>query len=376
MKGTGLMTTVLLRADASAIIGTGHVMRGLAIAEALQDRGIIPHLAATRLTLALETRLNAAGICVHHLESPTAEATLACAAALNAAALIIDGYPDGYQFDSFWRAALRAGFAHPILTFDDTATLPALYADLIVNPAPQAATLPYARIAPDAQWLLGPAYLPLRREFRTAAAVPSPPMPERRDLLITFGGADPLALTTPCLESLASLVTDPPPSSPIPGPRSLIPVPRLVVAIGGSDPNAATVLAAVKRWNARSLTPAPRIVAYQDCPDMGARMAAAGLAIAAGGGTLGELAALCVPTILVIVADNQESAAAAIRNEGWAVAVDARDDRPGALARIRALARGLWPDLATRTAMAAHARGRTDGQGAARIADALLEIGT
>ena len=330
-------------------------MRCLAVAEALQDQGITPHLAATCLTPALEIRLNTAGVTVHCLETSAPEAILTLAATLNVTALIIDGYPDGAQFDSPWRAVLRAGFSGPILTFDDTATLPALHAGLVVNPAPHAATLPYARIAPDARWLTGPAYLPLRRDIRTAAAGSLRPMAERRDLLITFGGADTLALTTPCLESLAFLVSGPPLSP-------LIPAPRLVVAVGGSDPKAATVHAAALRL---------RIVAHHDCPTMGALMAGAGLAIAAAGGTLGELAALCVPTILVIVADNQEPAAAAIVNQGWAVAVDARHDRTNALIRIRDLARNLWPDLTSRTAMAAHACGRTDGQGAVRIAEAL-----
>ena len=50
------MAQILLRADASAAMGTGHVMRCLALLEVLQERGHACHVAQAETTPAIKTR--------------------------------------------------------------------------------------------------------------------------------------------------------------------------------------------------------------------------------------------------------------------------------------------------------------------------------
>ncbi|CAK0769012.1 UDP-2,4-diacetamido-2,4, 6-trideoxy-beta-L-altropyranose hydrolase [Azospirillaceae bacterium] len=345
------MRTIIIRADADPFMGTGHVMRCLAVAEALIDTGVQCHFITVSLPTALEERLRTAGMVVHRLDlTPSAAggfddltAVRALATALNAEGAIVDGY----QFESSWRAGLATEKRLTILAFDDLATLPNLYADIVVNPSPAAKTLPYDRIAPNAQLLLGPAYAPLRREIRNAKAAPSLPFEQRRALLLTFGGSDPLALTTPCLKRLVMILST---------------EERLIVAIGPSNPHKDEIIQVAAAFG-------NRVETHFNCADMGSLMNRAGLAISAGGGTVGELAALGVPTLLVVVADNQAPAAGPATATGWCRSIDARG--ADVCDRIVETTTILWQNLAIRKAMSENARTLVDAQGALRIARAL-----
>ncbi|MCW2249617.1 spore coat polysaccharide biosynthesis predicted glycosyltransferase SpsG [Azospirillum fermentarium] len=265
---------------------------------------------------------------------------------------------DGYDFDASYRAAV-AGAGRPVLAFDDgvfTGQHPPglLSAALVVNASSGAAPVDYAVSAPGARLLLGPAHAPVRHEVRHAAARPVLPLDRRRSVLLTFGGSDPLALTAPCIRLLA--------------PR-LPPGVRLVAVVGGSSPWLADCRAAAAPFG-------DRVAVHYDTLAMGDLMAGAGLAVSAAGGTVAELAALAVPALLAVVADNQAPAAAAAGAAGmpsWCRVVDVRGGGEQAAARITAAALALWDDPPRRQAMSDAARGRVDGQGAGRIAQALLD---
>lgn len=340
------MSRILVRADATPEIGTGHVMRCLAVAEALSDLGHDIVFAMARSTPAIDARLSGAGFRRLAIPGPPAgladlEAT--ATAARDAVAVILDGY----GFDETYRAGLRRSGAR-VAVFDDLADRAALHADVVVNPAPQAAALPYAAIAPEALLLLGPAYAALRREVREAASAPRRSLEERRTVLVTFGGSDPLGLTLPCVERLVRLLPDDV---------------RILVAIGGSTSDADVVLRSVAGFGAR-------VEPHLDSPAMGRLMARAGLAVSAAGGTTAELCALGVPTVLVTVADNQAPAAAEVGAAGWCVPVDGRLD--DAAVRIAGAAVRLWHDVPERLRMTEATRRLVDGQGAMRIARAIL----
>ncbi|TWB38580.1 UDP-2,4-diacetamido-2,4,6-trideoxy-beta-L-altropyranose hydrolase [Nitrospirillum pindoramense] len=350
--------TVLIRADATASMGTGHVMRCLSVAEALAERGATPLFAAVDLPPALARRLDTAGFAVALLPGPASgPGDLAGLAAemvhRGARAVILDGY----HFTDAYRAGLAARMATqgaPVMAFDDGPGTRPLHAGLIVNPGAAVDQAAYRAANPDAVLALGPAYAPLRAEFRRARGQALPLLEQRRRLLLTFGGTDPAGLTLPCLKRLAPAL-----------PEGV----GMDVVVGGSNPNTDCIRTAGESF--------PNTVVHVETPRMADLMRDAGLALSAAGGTLGELACLAVPILLVVVADNQASSAGAVAASAKARVIDARGmDKAEAAERITAATLALWADSDARAALSHRiADGQSvDGMGAVRIASALLDM--
>ena len=156
---------LLVRADADAARGAGHVMRCLALAQEWQKRG-------GRVTFIGEIpqplieRIKSAGfgcrqITAHHPEPSDLYSTLSV---LDDVDREIEAAPwvllDGYNFDPTYQGMLRAAGAR-VIVVDDTANCPYYDADLILNHAINAERLGY-NCAPDAMLLLGTRYALLR----------------------------------------------------------------------------------------------------------------------------------------------------------------------------------------------------------------------
>jgi UDP-2,4-diacetamido-2,4,6-trideoxy-beta-L-altropyranose hydrolase len=323
---------VVLRADASAAIGTGHVMRCLTLAEEMIARGWSATLLAAELPDALVGRVRSAGLSLDLVTAaePGDLSDAAAVIATEADAVVLDSYRFGVAYRKNVRAAGR-----PVMTLDDGPTLPALHADLVINPAPHADAERYAAVAPGAQLLLGPGYALVRCAIREAAGAVHADAGQRSRLLVLFGGSDPLGLTAPVATAL----------------QRRLPSDVMTVVVG----------AAAAPMNLAGLAP------LRDPPNLPDLMVQSGLAISAAGGTLGELAVCGVPTIAAVVADNQ--AAAATTMAGWGVAIDARAEH--AVDRLVDEALRLWRDPETRTRMGRAARATVDGLGAVRAVDAL-----
>lgn len=337
------MALILIRADASPTKGTGHIMRCLALAEALRDQGDRVAFVTAEITPSLAGRLADDGWDHYPVTGDAPATILALSHRLNADALVVDSY----WLDADWRAAVRSGF-QTVLALDDLADRP-LYADLVWNPSPLAHTLPYDQLAPGAACLFGDAYLLLRREIARAASGPRQPLADRDSILLTFGGSDPAGLTVPMVKRLAPAL-----------PAGV----HLDVVAGGSNPALDCIRAACARFP-------DQVRLHVDSRRMGELMAGAGLAVTAGGGTVAELAALAVPTLLVVVADNQAPAADDAQAKGWAAVIDARGDRTATDA-IADRTLSLWSDLPTRTTLSHRiTAGGIDGRGAERVAAAL-----
>lgn len=339
------MALILIRADASPTKGTGHIMRCLALAEALRDQGDRVAFVTAEITPSLADRLADDGWDHYAVTDNDPAAILDLSRRLKADALVVDSY----WLDADWRAVVRPGF-RAVLALDDLADRP-VHADLVWNPSPLAHTLPYDQVAPGAGLLFGDAYLLLRREIALAASGPRLPLANRDSILLTFGGSDPAGLTVPVVKRLAPAL-----------PAGT----HLDVVAGGSNPALDCIRAACARFPGR-------VRLHLDSRRMGELMAGAGLAVTAGGGTVAELAALAVPTLLVVVADNQAPAADDARAKGWAAFIDARGNRMAAAAIVdRAVS--LWSDLPARATLSHRiSAGGIDGRGAERVAAALRQ---
>jgi UDP-2,4-diacetamido-2,4,6-trideoxy-beta-L-altropyranose hydrolase len=338
----------LFRADATPAMGTGHVMRCLALAEGLHDLGHRCHFLLGAITPALDRRLREEGIVLCRTqtiaEDETAQATCRYAKTIRADGIIADGY----QFDPVWRRQLRS-LNKPILSFYDHDGQSADGADIVVNAACDALDLELQNATSSAVWLIGSPYMLLRRDLREALAAPSFPVIDRRSILVTFGGSDPAELTLPVAAALRRAVDD---------------AVKLDIVIGGSVAGAAELAGKVQRLG-------PGVQVHVDPPLMGSLMSRAGLAVSAAGTTAGELEAFAIPSLITVVADNQLQGARRAASRGWCRMLDARWSM--AAGRIADEACALWLDASARRRMSQR-RGDIDGKGVERVCEALLGL--
>jgi len=327
---------IVIRADASPSIGSGHVMRCLTLAEALKGARIT--FACAEITDSLAARVRAAGHCLVRVDGPAGgpeDLAATCRLAAPADCVVVDGY----RFAETWRDGLRSA-ARRIAVLDDLADT-RLWADVVVNPSPLAHTMPYDKVAPGARLLLGPAYSLISSRLLAHRTAPAG---ADGTLVVSFGGSDPAGLTVPVVEELRRRLPDAP----------------ILAIIGGSVPGGEAVAEQVRALGAQ---------AERDVADMGRPLRGCRLAVSAAGSTLYEVMALGRPCLLVIVADNQEPGAEYAGRNGWAWCVDGRRAEAAALIGERAAA--LWNDGGELERLARVAGGLVDGEGAARVAAAI-----
>ena len=102
---------------------------------------------------------------------------------------------------------------------------------------------------------------------------------------------------------------------------------------------------------------------------MAGLMASADLAIGAGGGTALERCVLGLPSLVVILADNQRPAARAMEKAGACIALE---DGDALASRMAATLAAL--NASTLQTMSMAAATLCDGEGADHIAEALIEL--
>jgi UDP-2,4-diacetamido-2,4,6-trideoxy-beta-L-altropyranose hydrolase len=307
--------TVLTEGDARR--GAGHLMRSRVLAEELQAAGAQVTVLAecddarAALLAGLPHRRVAWG--------GQAATTLAAGADL----LVVDSY----RVDAAWCAAALQACRHTAF-FDDTLRLP-YDGGIVINTALGAELLPYPRDG-GCRYLLGAQYAPLRREFRRLPAR-EVRTEVRRLLLLAGGGA-----AEPYFIRLGSELAE-----------LLAPVEIRTVG-----------------FSAAGCTGLP----YLTAAALRDEMLAADIAVTAGGQTLYELAAAGVPAVVLATADNQRSNIDGFVRAGLAADTGVRPAAAAVAAQVQAL------DAATRADRARRARALIDGDGAIRLARALLDL--
>jgi UDP-2,4-diacetamido-2,4,6-trideoxy-beta-L-altropyranose hydrolase len=334
---------VLLRADSDAAIGSGHVLRMLALARAVCAAGGEARLASASIDAATARRVAAHDLPLLRCDAaPGSEADLAWTLAQARAGDWL--VADGYAFGERWQRAARAAGV-PLLVVDDFGHCDAWDAALVLNPNASADAQRYTRRAPDTRLLLGPHWAPLRPEFRDAIAKRPPPRDRATRLLVTLGGSDPARATERVVAALA-LRRDP--------------ALRTRFVIGAANPDAARLAALARDAGAEAL---------EGVEDMAAEMLRADVAVSAAGTTALELCALGVPALLVITADNQVEAARALARAGACELLGWHHEAPAE--RLRERIDALVAAPARRAELAARGRALVDGRGAERVVEAL-----
>jgi len=248
---------------------------------------------------------------------------------------------DDYRLSAADVSAFKK-LAGAVVTIDDFGTPPAA-ADLAINPAPVAMRVG----AFPGIYLSGPQYALID------AAYAAPPAPVIRDgvgeILVSFGTFDKANATGLALAALAEAGLGA----------------QVTVALGRYAPAAAQVRALLDR-----LEPKGRFLA--DVDDMLGLLRGVDLAIGGGGVSLLERMAVGVPSITVIVADNQRLSAEGAHSEGATLFAGSsnRLSPSGLAAMIQALAH----DPAVRRQQSSKARRLIDGRGAERVAAAIAGL--
>lgn len=327
-------------------IGGGHLMRCLAIAQALQSRGARAVMVSSPLDPALVRRCEAAGVSWHPLKPLTVSAVAAWLDECGVELLVIDGY----AFDESWRKALYSG-SRPLVVLDDINDPPVKTADAIVNALPGAERLGYGLSAMGADLWLGENYAPLWPAF---ASPPPMRLADRPGLLVNFGASDPKGYTLPVLKALLA-------SRPSKGD----PQPIWVVTGPAMSPHQVDLV--------RDLASAASGVEHlHDVADMHALMCKAGLAVSALGTTVYELAATAVPTVAVAVADNQRRLAQTLTDQAsWCRVLTVE---PSAAEVIASQTWQLWQDRDWREQAMRVASRWVDGFGSQRLAQKMLDL--
>ena len=275
-------------------MGTGHVMRCLALAQAWQDSGGQCVCAMAELTPAIEQRLREAGMKVEQLTAGAgtaedAKETGRLAAKENASWIVVNGY----QFRSAYQVGIKAaGFK--LLFVDDNVHAETYSADLVLNQNIHANARLYSKREPAMRLLLGPRYAMLRREFRQWRNWQREIPATGRKILVTLGGSDPNNLTGRVIEAIQQLSN---------------PDSETVVLVGGSNPHLCSVEASIQKESMRLIVDATRVSEWMTWADV---------AVAGAGTTFWEMCFLGLPGILLVVAENQQSVAAAANNMGIA----------------------------------------------------------
>lgn len=281
----------LIRADGSETIGSGHVMRCFALAEELFNYGHKVVFCYAQMLPGLRDKIIKLGgelieIITEIGGDDDLAQTRAVSNKLDISAIILDGY----EFEENYVSGLHE--MQKLIFLDDYARLKNISADIVINSSPAAFKMPYATIASKANLLLGPEYVLIRNEFRSKRG-DILPLEERKNILVTFGGTDPAGLTVPIVKNLLKYFDEN----------------QTIDIVVSSD----------IEFN----FPA-QVEIHKDCNYMAQLMARCGYAISAGGNTINELAVMQIPTLLVVVADNQENHAKWAKKNGTNIVVDAR----------------------------------------------------
>jgi UDP-2,4-diacetamido-2,4,6-trideoxy-beta-L-altropyranose hydrolase len=284
---------VAFRVDASTQIGIGHVMRCLALAEALQHRRAVSHFICRQDEGNLGEFVEGKGFNVVRLRGSTSSAGVPelrweqdaeeTSAAISGLSSLVDWLVvDHYALDAAWEQRLRHR-AGRLMAIDDLANR-RHDCDLILdqNYYEDLATRYDALVPSSCLKLLGPKYALLRKEFLAARHRAHVRTGDPKRVLVFLGGADPENVTARAVEAFAQL-----------GDGKL----SLDVVVGASNPRK-TQLEAI-------CSSLPRVTFHFQVPNISELMLAADFAIGAGGFTTWERCILGLPTLTIVIADNQ-----------------------------------------------------------------------
>lgn len=362
---------VAFRVDASTLIGSGHVMRCLSLADALSEAGARCFFVMRQEPGSLEGAVRSRG---HHVlmlssggteknasrsesEPPhagwlgvswevDASDTLQALKGIELDWLVVDHY----ALDQRWETQVL-GCCRRLMAIDDLADRKH-QCDLLLDQNLGRKPDDYDGLVPGhAKRLIGSDYALLRPEFSRARALSVEERKTREpgNILVSMGGVDAANVTGYVLRVLDTI--------------EVVASCRVTVVLGAACPHIDEVIE-----QAESMRLDTRVVVNAN--NMAELMSKADLAIGAAGGSAWERCCLGLPSLLVVMADNQRPGAEALERAGASLSLG----WPGAIeeALPRAMREVFAPGRLLE--MSQNSAAICDGLGVQRLVDALREV--
>lgn len=358
-----MIPAAAFRVDASPAIGIGHLMRCLTLADVLARRGVRTLMISRHLPPHLQSLVEARGhasVRLPALHTPPESnpvphaAWLGTAQAADAADTrrVLAGEAwtwmvvDHYALDYRWETAVRASVGR-ICAIDDVADRDH-DCDVIMdqNLYPDMEARYAGKVPAGSIRLLGPTFALLRPEFARLRAKVAPRSGTIRRVMVLLGGMDAQNHTAKVVRACGRIEGHPF---------------EVDVVIGHQHPAADEV---------RQLCEAHRYRLHVQLEDVASIMAVSDLAIGASGSTSWERCALGLPTVCLTHADNQVAIANGLASAG--AVLNLGDGNHLSESEIATAIGTLISRPSLVRAMSTAAWAVTDGEGAERVADALV----
>ncbi len=301
------MSHLFIRSDATQSMGTGHIMRCIALAQAWKKRGgsvtFISHCPNHKISDRIESegfdlvRIKEICPCIHDIEdtlkvlqNQSSDADGNATGRYNWVIL------DGYHFSpDYQKNIMAAGFK--LLVIDDYNHLDHYNADILLNQNMGSNHYSYS-CSPDTIKLLGTKYVLLRSEFLLPQSIKKIVPAKAKNILVTMGGADPDNVTLKIIQAINKIDN---------------PDLKFNIIVGPTNPNINCLSKASQNQFSN--------INLIDNADMQAMMAWAHLCVTAGGSSCWELCFMQVPFIIIVIAENQAELTAGLEQAGAAVSL-------------------------------------------------------
>jgi UDP-2,4-diacetamido-2,4,6-trideoxy-beta-L-altropyranose hydrolase len=342
---------IFIRTDASINIGTGHVIRCLALAEVLRQKCTDINFICREGTGNLINYIEDNGYKVHQL---TGEIDIETDRKLTNE--ILSNYEnkpdwliiDHYEIDISWEHPLRK-YAKRLMVIDDLANREH-DCNLLLDQNYSNNEGRYNGLVPgNCIQLLGPEYALLRPQFQRAKGTLKKRDSGVNRILVFMGGSDPQNVTSKVLRAIHMLE------------RSDI---VIDVVIGNLNPYHDEIKTLTSKI--------PNTSCHHNVENMAELILTADLCIGAGGTTTWERCCVGLPTITIILAENQKSISesldkeGALINLGWYQNVTENN--------IKEVIKGLIEDPQRMVSMSDKGRQLVDGEGVGRVIDTISSI--
>ena len=361
---------IAFRADASNKIGSGHVMRCLALADELRraghqclfvcrehtgnlgklitDKGYILVLLPSlrdEVTRSANSRLKQYDEWLGVPWDEDARQTKEAVARYDLDWLVVDHY----ALDAKWERAIY-DTCKKVMVIDDLANRSHECDLLLDQNLGRSEDHSQSLVPVRCLSLVGPRFALLRPEFASLRrqSLERRARPVLKRILISLGGGDQANVTAQLLDGLSV--------------SALPTTTELDIVMGASAPFLEEI-----RSKAEALPFAATVSV--NVTDMAERMHLADLSIGAAGGTSWERCCMGVPSIIVVLAENQRAGAEALVAANTALCLDGNDIAAELAERIGQ----LIPNTERITSLSLNAAQVCDGKGAIRVANLLAE---